>query len=185
MPLTIPASSTSKVISIPSDKIIPGSNEVTYSWADATSAHSIRKNIINWNVGSRTQKTEMIDLSKFFNDKVTQIFKNEYLSPRPAVPTLQLSTQGIGEWTHPLITANIDDKGLRKMAAEKNKFLLPQGFSFQTPSDTLEPNVIFTSQWDNYPKQVIIPLSGTASHAYLLMAGSTNPMQSRLTNGAL
>jgi hypothetical protein len=127
----------------------------------------------------------MVDLSKFFNDKVTQIFKNEYLSPRPKVPTLQLPTQGIGEWTHPLITANINDKGLRKLAGEKNEFVLPQGFSLQTPSDTLKPNIIFTSQWDNYPKQVAVPLSGKASHAYLLMAGSTNPMQSRITNGAV
>jgi hypothetical protein len=128
-------------------------------------------------------RLEKIDLSKFFNDKVTQIFKNQYLSPRPNVPTLQLPTQGIGEWTHPLITASIDDIGFRKLAGEKNEITLPQGISFQTPSDTSKPNIIFTSQWDNYPKQVAIPLSGKASHAYLLMAGSTNPMQSRMTNG--
>lgn len=128
-------------------------------------------------------RLEKIDLSKFFNDKVTQIFKNQYLSPRPKVPTLQLPTQGIGEWTHPLITANIDDIGLRKLAGEKNEIALPQGISFQTPSDISKPNIVFTSQWDNYPKQVVIPLSGKASHAYLLMAGSTNPMQSRIING--
>ena len=128
-------------------------------------------------------KLEEIDLTKFFNDKVTQIFKNQYLSPRPKVPTLQLPTQGIGEWTHPLITANIDDIGLRKLAGEKNEITLPQGISFKTPSDISKANIVFTSQWDNYPKQVVIPLSGKASHVYLLMAGSTNPMQSRITNG--
>jgi hypothetical protein len=127
----------------------------------------------------------MVDLSKYFNDKVTQIFKNEYVSPRPTVPTLQLPTQGIGEWTHPLINANIDDKGLRKLAGEKNEFVLPHGFSLQTPSDTLKNNIVFTSQWDNYPKQVSIPLSGNASHAYFMMAGSTNPMQSRIANGVV
>ena len=35
----------------------------------------------------------------------------------------------------------------------------------------------------NYPGEVAIPLSGNASHAYFMMAGSTNPMQSRFTNG--
>ena len=30
-----------------------------------------------------------------------------------------------------------------------------------------------------------IPLSGKASHAYFLMAGSTNPMQSRFENGRI
>jgi hypothetical protein len=147
--------------------------------------NSVHQNIINWNVAPLQQKTEMVDLSKFFNDKVTRIFKNEYVSPRPKVPTLQLPTQGIGEWTHPLITANIDDKGLRKLAGEKNTFLLPQGIPLQTPSDTLKPNILFTSQWDNYPKELTVPLTGKASHAYLLMAGSTNPMQSRITNGAI
>lgn len=44
-------------------------------------------------------------------------------------------------------------------------------------------NIIFTSQWDNYPKQISMPLSGAASHIHLLMAGSTNAMQSRLVNG--
>ena len=32
---------------------------------------------------------------------------------------------------------------------------------------------------------MIIPLSGKASHAYFLMAGSTNPMQSRFINGMI
>jgi hypothetical protein len=44
-------------------------------------------------------------------------------------------------------------------------------------------NIVYTSLWDNYPDAVSIPLSGTASHAYLLMAGSTNHMQSRIDNG--
>ncbi|HEY4787652.1 MAG TPA: DUF4450 domain-containing protein, partial [Bacteroidales bacterium] len=37
--------------------------------------------------------------------------------------------------------------------------------------------------WDNYPSKDSIALSGKASHAYFLMAGSTNPMQSQITNG--
>jgi hypothetical protein len=48
-----------------------------------------------------------------------------------------------------------------------------------------DKNIMFTSQWDNYPKESTVPLSGKASHAYFLMAGSTNPMQTRLTNGTV
>jgi hypothetical protein len=127
----------------------------------------------------------MIDLTNYFNDKVTQIFNNQYLSPRPASPTLQLPTQGIGEWTHPLITPYIDDAGLRKLAGAGNQVSLSNGITFQTPSDTSRSNIIFTSQWDNYPRQVSIPVKGKAARAWFLMAGSTNPMQSRLTNGAV
>ena len=43
--------------------------------------------------------------------------------------------------------------------------------------------MIYTSLWDNYPDAVTIPLKGKASKAYLLMAGSTNHMQSRIDNG--
>jgi hypothetical protein len=54
---------------------------------------------------------------------------------------------------------------------------------FVTPGDPLEQNVVFTSQWDNYPTQATVPLGGRARHLHLLMAGSTNHMQSRFDNG--
>ena len=54
---------------------------------------------------------------------------------------------------------------------------------FQTPGETGAKNIIFTSQWDNYPREVAVPLAGKSSHAFLLMAGSTGPMQSRFDNG--
>jgi hypothetical protein len=60
---------------------------------------------------------------------------------------------------------------------------LPSGVSFVTPRSSDAPNVIFTSQWDNYPREVTVPLTGRASAIHLLMAGSTNWMQSRLDNG--
>lgn len=130
-----------------------------------------------------TGKFETVDLSNYFNDKVTSIFKNKYLSPRPATTTLQLPVQGIGNWCYPLTMANIDDSGLRKLAGANNQIKLPNGVTFTTPHDSASNNIIYTSQWDNYPKNVSVKLSGSASYMYLLMAGSTNPMQSRMTNG--
>jgi hypothetical protein len=44
---------------------------------------------------------------------------------------------------------------------------------------------LYTSLWDNYPDSIVVPLKGKASAAYLLMAGSTNPMQSRIANGVI
>jgi hypothetical protein len=168
-------------VNLEQEDVIPGTNEVTFSGDGFT----FQQAVVNWNADQPVKNAQALDLSKFFNDKVTNIFKNEYLSPRPKGPTLQLPTQGIGDWTHPLKTADINDKGLRKLAGEKNQIMLPQGIPFSTPSDTLKPNILFTSQWDNYPKEAIVPLTGKASHAYLLMAGSTNPMQSRIVNGAV
>jgi hypothetical protein len=42
--------------------------------------------------------------------------------------------------------------------------------------------VAFTSLWSHYPDSVRVPLGGRASHLYLLLAGSTNWMQSRIDN---
>ncbi|MEO6733462.1 MAG: DUF4450 domain-containing protein [Ferruginibacter sp.] len=126
---------------------------------------------------------EKIDLKNYYNDKITNIFKQQYLSPRPVGPTLQLPTQGIGNWCYPLVRPIINDSGVRKLAGDKNEIITPEHVPFNTPSDTLFNNILFTSQWDNYPREASIQLKGSASHIHLLMAGSTNAMQSRLVNG--
>nr|WP_294895595.1 DUF4450 domain-containing protein [uncultured Pedobacter sp.] len=131
-------------------------------------------------VKANLQTQVSVNLNGYFNANVTDIFKNEYLSPRPNVPTLQLPTQGIGNWCYPLVTANIDDSGFRNKL-QNNSFTSPDGINFSSPATG--KNIIYTSMWDNYPDSVIIPLQGSASHAYMVMAGSTNPMQSRFVNG--
>jgi hypothetical protein len=130
-----------------------------------------------------TNTFERLDLKPYFNDKVVNIFRHAYLSPRPVSPTLQLPTQGIGNWCYPLITANINDSGMRSRAAMHNEIFTTRNIPFATSADSSENNILFTSQWDNFPDTVNIALSGKAEVLHLLMAGSTNPMQSRITNG--
>ena len=99
--------------------------------------------------------------------------------------SLGLPAQGLGAWAgHVNETAEIDDTGLRAAAgANGGRFVLPNGVPFATPGPGDAKNIVFTSQWDNYPREATVPLSGRAAHAYLLMAGSTYWMQSRLDNG--
>ncbi|MBC7873937.1 MAG: DUF4450 domain-containing protein, partial [Ferruginibacter sp.] len=113
-------------MSVAAEHIIPGTNKISFSW-DGFSTH---QHVVNWNVTQPLKNPLTLDLEKLFNDKVTNIFKNQYLSPRPTVSTLQLPTQGIGDWTHPLKTATIDDKGLRERAGKDNRIHLPQGIPF-------------------------------------------------------
>lgn len=127
---------------------------------------------------------ETIDLRDSYNASVTDIFRNEYLSPRPSVTTLQLPKQGIGEWCHPLLNADIDDSGLRQRLEQEGEILQTEtGLTFNLPSRGR--NILYTSLWDNYPDSATVKLSGKASHLYLLMAGSTNHMQSGIENGRL
>ncbi|HQR92777.1 MAG: hypothetical protein B7Y15_12145 [Bacteroidetes bacterium 24-39-8] len=181
-PMHLPAQSTTTTKLIPVSELVPGSNQILVQW----NGQQVAQQILNWNMDQPLKgRLETVNLSPYFNNKVNQIFRTQYLSPRPNVPTLQLPTQGIGEWTYPLRTANISDSGFRKNIATTGTIQLQQGIQFSSPNDTLKNNILFTSQWDNYPRQTKIPLEGTASHAYLLMAGSTNPMQSRMVNGVV
>ena len=129
---------------------------------------------------------EPLDLAAQFNDRVTEIFRpGKYLSPRSPFVSLALPSQGIGAWAgHVNEMAEIDDRGLRSVAgANGGRLVLPNGVPFATPGPGDAKNIVFTSQWDNYPREATVPLAGKAGHVYLLMAGSTNHMQSRLDNG--
>jgi hypothetical protein len=129
---------------------------------------------------------QALSLSGKFNGRVTEIFqKDKYLSPRSPFVSLALPSQGIGYWAgHVNATAEIDDTGLRAVsAANGGKLTLPNGVSFAIPWSGDAKNILFTSQWDNYPSEATVPLTGKARQLHLLMAGSTNAMQSRLDNG--
>ncbi len=129
---------------------------------------------------------EPVDLSAGFNDRVTALFaKGKYRSPRSPYVSLAMPAQGIGAWAgHVNAMATLDDRGLRATAvAGGGRIVLPNGVPLATPGPGESPNIIFTSQWDNYPREVTLPLGGRAHRVYLLMAGSTNAMQSRIDNG--
>jgi hypothetical protein len=134
-----------------------------------------------WTRGARIQARH-VDLGPWFNDRVTELFKpGKYLSPRSPYVSLSLPSQGIGAWAgHVNAMAEIDDTGLR---AAGGTLRLPNGLSFATPANPHAANVLFTSRWDNYPQQASMPLQGKAGRIFLLMAGSSNAMQSRIDNG--
>jgi len=55
------------------------------------------------------------------------------------------------------------------------------GVPFRTP--TVGNNIALHLSWKNYPERVSVELNGKASHIYLLLAGTTNHMQSHIVNG--
>lgn len=76
------------------------------------------------------------------------------------------------------MTADVNDSVFRTLIAD-GEFSVA-GVPFRTPAEG--HNIAYTSLWDNYPDSIEIPLKGKAASAYLLMAGSTNHMQSRIDN---
>ncbi len=120
-------------------------------------------------------------VGNYFNANITDIFHQQYISPRAPYTTLQIPLQGIGEWCHPHYCPDINDSVFRSKA-HNDRFVVA-GVPFVTPQKGR--NVIYTSLWDNYPDAVIVPLSGRAQRAWLLMAGSTNHMQCYVDNAII
>ncbi|WP_121119612.1 DUF4450 domain-containing protein [Croceibacterium ferulae] len=131
-----------------------------------------------------TGSQRAVELAQSYNDAVTNIFApGKYVSPRSPFASLALPSQGLGAWAgHVNASATIDDSGLRQASrAGDGWFTLPDGGRFALPAD--RDNALFVSKWDNYPDEVTLPLSGSGQFLRLLMAGTTNAMQSRIDNG--
>jgi len=180
-----PPGRESDIIEVPARGLLPGANRVVVRFADGS---VVSNDIVNWRIqiprdGVAGTEFEMIDLTDHFNDRVTQIFRNEYLGPRSPYCSLAVPKQGIGTWCHPTMTFDVDDSGLRLVSARQGGRIFVQGVPLATPSEPDAKNILFTSQWTNYPAEASVPLTGRASQAYLLMAGSTSAMQSRFDNG--
>ena len=130
-----------------------------------------------------TDSYQTVDLSGVYNSNITDIFRNRYESPRSPYTTLQIPVQGIGEWCHPEDTAHIDDSGLRRMVDADGVLKTSLGIPFASVKEG--HNIAYTSLFDNYPDRISVPLNGKANAVQLLLAGSTNHMQSYVENGRI
>lgn len=151
-----------------------------------TEEHKYSFDVVNWNIANTSAlQYKTVEMTPYFNDNVCNIFGyGKYLSPRSPYTTLQVPTQGMGEWCQPMLLSRIDDSGIRSIAAKhEGIFTMPQGVPFATPGDENVDNITFTTLWDNYPTALTLPLEGKASKAYFLIAGSTYHMQSHVLNG--
>ena len=59
----------------------------------------------------------------------------------------------------------------------------PQGVPFAAIGAA--KNIAFTSLWDNWPRQVSVPVNKTGDAVWLLVCGFTPPMQGRIANAVL
>ena len=131
-----------------------------------------------------TSQCKPVNMDSAFNSRVTDIFKNEYLSPASPYTSLRIPKNGFGEWCHPLLRAETNDSVFRTLVKDHIYTAhLDDAPAIPFRTDAKGRNVAYTSLWDNYPDSLTIALKGRASHAYLMLAGTTNQMQSRIANG--
>lgn len=124
-----------------------------------------------------SRKQCMVKIS--YNARVDKVFQQEYRSPRPPYTSLEIPKQGIGQWCQPKRMVALNDSGFRAKITD-DIFRTPLGVDFASPKEG--DNICFTSLFDNYPDSVVVPLKGKARRLWLLMAGTTNNMQSRIDN---
>lgn len=166
-------------------KTLDGKYSLAESIAEqSVDAWSSAKGVGNDFAEVKPKECRKVNMDKAFNANVSDIFKNQYLSPRSPYTTLCVPTQGIGDWCSTKKTANIDDTKFRSLI--QNGVFMAQvdgDLPFRSPKEG--KNIAYTSLWDNYPDSISVMLKGKASHAYLLMAGSTNPMQYAIENAVV
>jgi hypothetical protein len=126
---------------------------------------------------------ECLDLGAVCNGDVRTIYKQKYLSPRPKTCSARIGVDGWSAWTFPYWGNHppaIDLGNLPKLAGPDGRLQTPQHVPFAKWAE--EKNIAFTSLWDNWPRSVAVPVGKSAEAVWVLVCGSTNPMQFRFPN---
>ncbi len=127
-----------------------------------------------------------LPITNAFNADVRTIFQQKYLSPRVQTVSAQIGVDGWSGWcfnfwkkTPPVLTLD----QVPNLIKTDSLLWTPQGVPFKW--NGYDKNIAFTSQYDNWPDSIAFPVHASGKSIWFLVAGSTNPMQTRIANGEL
>jgi hypothetical protein len=128
-----------------------------------------------------------VPMQSVLNGDIRTIYQQQYLSPRPNTCSLRLATDGYNTWqmvlaknhTPPEITLD----HIAALSDSKGNIRTGSGVPFQWPATGR--NIAFTSQWDNWPRKIDVPVNQTGQAIWFLLCGTTNPMEVRIANAEL
>jgi hypothetical protein len=121
-----------------------------------------------------------VALDGVFNGDVRTIFQQKYRSPRPATVSCRIGYDGWSAWT--FYPWNLPVPEI-KLAKPGESVVTANGVPFGNIGPG--PNIAFTSRWDNWPQSVMAPVNLAGEAIWLLVCGSTTPMQGRIANAVL
>ena len=131
---------------------------------------------------------QCVDLAPALNGDIRTIYQQKYLTPRPPTMSVRIGSDGYSPWTFlywnsfpPVI--KLDGVPALLTGSARDTLRTPQGVPFAWPGEAR--NVAFTSQWDNWPESVTVPVGCAGDAVWFLVCGSTNPMQGRIANAVL
>lgn len=124
-----------------------------------------------------------IDIQEHLFADVRTIFRQSYVSPKPQGVCLTIGTDGFSPWTFPYWGKGAPEIGLNEQQLSKRTLETPSGIPFLWNGG--RKNVAFTALWDNWPTKITVPIGEKAKRIYLLLIGSSNPMQCHIANAVL
>ena len=131
---------------------------------------------------------ETIPMNGQLAANITQIYEQQYVSPRPATNSSRIGTDGYSPWTFPWWgitrpTISINNVAGLLDPGDNTRLLTPQGVPFRWGGNST--NVAFTSLWDNWADSVTVPVNRSAEAAWFLICGSTTVIQNRISNAVI
>ena len=125
-------------------------------------------------------------MNNIFNADVRSIFQQQYISPRTNTVSARIGTDGYSPWTFlfwnykaPLIQLD----SVQQLLKDSNHIITKQQVPFYW--NNVQKNIAFTSLWDNWPKKISVPVNQKGKSVWLMVAGSTNPMQCNIANAII
>ncbi|MCB1134096.1 MAG: hypothetical protein KDN05_23465, partial [Verrucomicrobiae bacterium] len=115
-----------------------------------------------------------VDISAALTADITQIYEQQYLSPRPQTVSTRIGTDGYSPWCFPHWGKSRPQIGIDKVQgladpADPRRIVTPQGVPFLWGGSS--NNVAFASLWDNWPDQVSVPVNQAGDAAWFLICG--------------
>jgi hypothetical protein len=130
---------------------------------------------------------DQVDMQPVMNGDVRTIYQQQYVSPRPNTCSLRLATDGYSSWQmsggEQMHTPIVRLDNIGSLSDGRGNILAGKGIPFRAPGEG--KNIAFTSRWDNWPKEVSVPVNKTGNAVWFLLCGTTNPMEVRIANAEL
>ena len=153
---------------------------ITSPAAEARQAHLLAPEI------PATPDWHCVDMTAAINGDIRTIFQQAYISPRPDTCSARIAINGYQAWTMVYwdkAPPVIDLDNLPQLLNAEGRIQTARGVPFAPPAS--DKNAAIVSLWDNWPNHVSVDVNKCGRALWLLVAGSTNPMQTRIANATV
>jgi len=125
-----------------------------------------------------------VDLLGDFNSDIRYIYKEKYKNTHDVSGMLKLGVDGFSPWTFGFWNAKPPEMDFSLVNINNNGRIVTD-FGVEFKFNTEGKNIVFVSKYDNFPNSYEIEINEEGKGIFLLVSGSTNPMQTRIANARI